>query len=269
MKNELIVVEQLPIIKATLAQLSVEIKEKVSRATSLIVNDETYKEVKQVRADLNKEFTELENQRKAVKQAIMSPYEEFEEFYKESVSNLYKEADAELKAKIDNVENQLKQEKIDELELFARQHIEVNCLDNIISFDRIPLNITLSASMKSLKDQILEFINKVDNDINLIELDEYSDEILLEYKKTLDYSKSKLEVIARHKQLEEIQKQQKEVQLQIDDNAKIVEKVEEITAPKEIIEDDEILTATFTITTTKENIIKVRNFLKEEGIKYD
>ena len=269
MKNELITVETLPVIKYHLEQLSVEIKEKVARATSLVVNDETIKEVKQVRADLNKEFTELETQRKAVKSAIMAKYDEFEEIYKKNVSNLYKDADAELKSKIDNVENQLKQEKIDELELFARQYIEVNNLEQIISFESIPLNITLSASMKSLKDTILEFINKVSNDIKLIELEEHSDEILLEYKKTLDFSKSKLEVIARHKQLEEIQNRQKEVQLQIDDDAKIVEKVEEITAPKEIIEDDEIITTTFTITDTKENIIKVRDFMKKEGIKYE
>ena len=269
MKNELITVETLPVIKYHLEQLSVEIKEKVDRATSLIVNEDTVKEVKQVRADLNKELAELEKQRISVKQAIMAKYDEFEEIYKENVSELYKNADIELKTKIDNVENQLKQEKYDELELFARQYIEVNCLDNIISFDRIPLNITLSASMKSLKDKILEFINKVSSDMQLIELEEYKDEILLEYKRTLDFSKSKLEVAARHKQLEELQQKKKEVQLQIDDDAKIIEKVEEITTPKEIIEDDEILTATFTITTTKQNIIKVREFLKEEGIKYD
>ena len=124
--------------------------------------------------------------------------------------------------------------------------------------------------MKSLKEQALAFIEKVANDLKLIELEEYKDEILLEYNKNgFDFTQSKLDVITRHKQLEEIQQKQKEIQLQIDDDAKIVEKVNEITTPKEIIDDSEILTATFTITTTKENIIKVREFLKKEGINYD
>ena len=268
MDNELIVVEQLPIIKAKLKQLSIEIKQKVDRANSLVVNDETVKEVKQVRAELNKEFNELEAQRKAVKNAIMLPYEQFEEFYKVSVSNLYKNADAELKEKIDNVENQLKQEKEEELREFVKQHCEANKIH--IEFEQIGLNITLSASMKSLKEQALAFIEKVANDLKLIELEEYKDEILLEYNKNgFDFTQSKLDVITRHKQLEEIQQKQKEIQLQIDDDAKIVEKVNEITTPKEIIDDSEILTATFTITTTKENIIKVREFLKKEGINYD
>ncbi len=267
--NELITIETLPVIKYHLEQLSKEIKEKVDKANALIVNDETVKEVKQVRADLNKEFTELESQRKAVKQAIMSKYDEFEEIYKENVSNLYKNADVELKNKIDNVENQLKEEKKEELELFAKEYIKVNNLENIMSFDDIPLNITLSASMKSLKEETKRFIEDVANDIELIKLEEYSDEILLEYKKTFDFTKSKLDVLTRKKQLEEIQKQQEERQLQFDEEEKIVEKVEEIVAPKEIIDDEDILTVTFKITDTKENIIKVREYMKKEGIKYE
>lgn len=267
--NELITIETLPVIKYHLEQLSKEIKEKVDKANALIVNDETVKEVKQVRANLTKEFNELESQRKAVKQAIMSKYDEFEEIYKENVSNLYKQADLELKTKIDDVENQLKQEKQEELELFAKEYIKVNNLENIISFDDIPLNITLSASMKSLKEEIKRFIEDVANDIELIKLEEYSDEILLEYKKTFDFTKSKLDVLTRHKQLEEIQKQQEERQLQFDEEEKIVEKVEEIVAPKEIIDDEDIITVTFKITDTKENIIKVREYMKKEGIKYE
>lgn len=268
MNNELITLEQLPIIKYHLEQLSVEIKDKVARATSLVVNDDTVKDVKQVRAELNKEFNELETQRKQVKSAIMSKYDEFEEIYKENVSNLYKNADAELKEKIDNVENQLKQEKEDELREFVKQHCEANKIH--IEFEQIGLNITLSASMKSLKEQALKFIEKVANDLKLIELEEYKDEILLEYNKNgFDFSKAKLDIVTRYKQLEEIKKQQQEIQLQINDEAEVVEKVEEITMPKEIIDNEELLTATFTITTTKENIIKVREFLKKEGIKYD
>ncbi len=268
MNNELITLEQLPIIKYHLEQLSVEIKEKVDRANSLVVNEDTVKDVKTVRAELNKEFNELETQRKQVKSAIMAKYDEFEEIYKENVSNLYKNADAELKQKIDNVENQLKQEKEDELREFVKQHCEANKIH--IEFEQIGLNITLSASMKSLKEQALAFIEKVANDLKLIELEEHKDEILLEYNKNgFDFSKAKLDIITRCKQLEEIKKQQEEVQLQINDEAEIVEKVNEIITPKEIIEDDELITVTFTITDTKENVLKVREFMKKEEINYD
>ena len=183
MNNELITIETLPVIKYHLEQLSTEIKEKVDRANNLVVNDETVKEVKQVRAELNKEFNELETQRKTVKQAIMQKYDEFEEIYKDNVSNLYKQADADLKEKIDNVENQLKQEKQEELELFAKEYFDINNIETIVNFDDIGLNITLSASMKSLKEQIIAFCEKISNDLKLIEVEKYKDEVLVEYKK--------------------------------------------------------------------------------------
>lgn len=268
MKNDLIIVEQLPIIKARLENLSIEIKEKVARATSLVVNDETVKEVKQVRADLNKEFAELETQRKQVKQAIMAKYNEFEKIYKKNVSNLYKNADAELKEKIDNVENQLKQEKEEELREFVKQHCEANKIH--IEFEKIGLNITLSASMKSLKEQALKFIEGIVNDLKLIELEEFKSEILLEYNNNgFDFSKAKLDVITRRKQLEEIQRQQEEKQVAEQKTQEVIETVEKILEPVEVIDDEDVITVTFTITDTKENIIKVREFMKKEGIKYE
>ena len=270
--NELIVLEQLPIIKATLENLSIEIKEKVDRVNSLVVNEETVKEVKQVRANLTKEFNELESQRKQVKQAIMQKYDEFEEIYKENVSNLYKQADADLKEKIDNVENQLKEEKKEELELFAKEYFDVNNIENIVCFDDIGLNITLSSSMKSLKEQIISFCEKIVNDLKLIELEEYKDEILVEYKKNLDFSKSKLEVITRHKMLEDLRKEADKIIQEELEEQKMVEKVEEVveelSTPKEIIEDEDVITCSFTVTGTKEQIKQIKNLIIELGVEY-
>ena len=270
--NELIVLEQLPIIKATLENLSIEIKEKVDRVNSLVVNEETVKEVKQVRANLTKEFNELESQRKQVKQAIMQKYDEFEEIYKENVSNLYKQADADLKEKIDNVENQLKEEKKEELELFAKEYFDVNNIKSIVCFDDIGLNITLSSSMKSLKEQIIAFCERIVNDLKLIELEEYKDEILVEYKKNLDFSKSKLEVITRHKMLEDLRKEADKIIQEELEEQKMVEKVEEaveeLSTPKEIIEDEGVITCTFTVTGTKEQIKQIKNLIIELGVEY-
>ena len=265
--NELIVLEQLPVIKYKLEKLSTEIQEKVDRVNNLIVNEDTVKETKQLRASLNKEFNELEEQRKEVKNAIMSKYDEFNEIYVKCVSNLYKDADAQLKEKIDNVENQLKKEKEDELREFVEQHCLANHIH--INFEDFGLNVTLSASMKSLKEQALAFINKVVSDLKLMEMEEYKDEIFLEYQKSYDFVSAKTNVIERHKQLEEIAKQQ-EVKKEIEEQEKKVEEViDEIIAPKELIEENEILEATFTIRATKEQIIKLKNWLKEEGVEYE
>lgn len=272
--NQIIILEQLPIIVERLDNVSKEVKEKVAKATSLVVTEDTVKEVKQVRANLTKEFNELETQRKNIKNAIMEKYNAFEEVYKEKISNLYKEADLQLKGKIDSVENQLKLEKEVELREFANQHIEANNLQNIIEFKDIGLNITLSASMKSLKDQILEFVNKVANDIKLIEMEEYSDEILYEYKKNKgNFVQCKMDVIERHRQLEEIKKQQEKQEEIKEQEQQVVENVEEvvedyITIPKELLEDEDLITVSFEVTGTKEQIKKIKDLIIELGVEY-
>lgn len=271
--NELVIVEQLPVIKQQLQIISDEVDKEINYALSLEVNEDSVKEVKNARTRLNKIKSTMEDKRKQVKNAVMNPYNEFEEIYNELVKNKLSNADTTLKEKIDSVENTLKQEKQEELELFAKEYIEFNNLENIISFDDIPLNITLSASMKSLKEEIKRFIEDVANDIELIKLEEYSDEILDLYINNeftnFDLTKSKLEVINRHKRLEKIQEQHKEVQLQIDEDAKIVEKVDEIVAPVEAIEDEDVITVSFKVTGTKEKIKQIKELIIKLGVEYE
>jgi len=238
--NELIILEQLPIIKAKLEQVSTQIKEKVDNATSLVVNEDTVKEVKKVRAELNKEFSELEIQRKQVKQAIMSKYDEFEEIYKDKVANLYKEADSTLKEKIDTIENELKDEKENELIDFFEEHQKANHLEGLVDYGDIGINVTISASMKSLKEQIKAFCEKVANDIKAMQTDEYSDEIWLEYKfsKLFDYAKAKTIVVERHRKQDEFKQQVAKVGEDIKQEEIIVNNIETmVSAPKEVVEE--------------------------------
>jgi len=265
--NELITLEQLPVIKYKLEQLSKEIKEKVDRVNKLVVNEDTVKETKQLRAELNKEFAELENQRKMVKNAIMQKYDEFEDIYKECVSNLYKNADSELKAKIDEVENQLKEFKRNELIDFFEQYKETYHLE-FINFDDIGLNITLSASMKSLKDQIKDFCEKIDKDIKLIQIDENKDKMMLEYLRNgYDYQKAKLTLIEEQKQLEELKQKMEQKQEIEEQEQKVVEQVEMVVPPKEIIQEEELLESTFTVRATKNKLKLLIEFMNNNGIE--
>ena len=276
-KNEIIVLEQLPIIKARLDFVSEKIKEKVQASLNLVCNEETVKDVKKVRADLNKEFQELEVQRKQIKNAIMEKYNDFETLYKEKISYLYNLADEKLKAKIWSVEDELKKEKEIELRGFVEEHCKKHNIN--IQFERIGLNITLSASIKSLKEQALSFIERVATDLKMIEMEEYKDEILLEYNSTLDFAKSKMLVIERHKQIEELQRQKEELAKKHEEEQKVVEKVEqvieeEITAPVELVEDEveeeqQMMVVAFQVTATVEQIRELKQWLKERNIQYE
>lgn len=267
MENELITIETLPVIRVHLEQLAVEIKEKVSKIEGLVVNEDTVKETKKLRAELNKEFKELESQRFAVKHAIMEKYDEFEKIYNECVKDIYGKADNDLKEKINSVEDKLKLEKENTLREFAEQHFKDKDIENIVKFEDIGLNITLSASMKSLKDKVLEFVDKVDNDLKLIQEEEYGNEILLEYKNTLDFTKAKTRVVERKKELEKLELQQefKEDKKALEQT--VIDQVDEITAPLEI--DEELYTVSFRVTGSKDKIRKIRDFIIELGLEYE
>ena len=56
MENGLIIVKQLPVIEDQLAAVKESITERVNQALSLVCTEDTYKDIKKVRAELNKEY---------------------------------------------------------------------------------------------------------------------------------------------------------------------------------------------------------------------
>ena len=211
--NELIIVKQLPIIEEQLKKASDEIDEKVKNAVALVCNEETIKIVKEVRATLNKELKEFEDKRKQVKSEIMKPYEDFESSYKKYISDKYKSADVELKNKIDTVENELKANKKAEIVNYFNEYLSSKNID-FVTYEQANINITLTASMKSLKEQTKNFIDKIVDDLNLIDTQEHKAEILVEYKQSLSVSQAITTVTNRFKAIEEEKaKQERDAEL--------------------------------------------------------
>lgn len=282
MTENLIVIKQLPQIEEHLKDLSTEIDVKVNNAKKLVCTEETVKTVKQVRADLTKDFKNLEEQRKTVKEQILAPYMQFEEVYKTYVSNKYKEADIDLKQKIDSTENELKKQKEQEIKDYFEEYKTANNID-FINYEQANINVTLTASKKSLKEQAKKFIDEIVDDLKLIETQECKEEILVEYKQNLNVSKSIQEVANRHKLLEEEKKRQEELknkqleeaQRQADMSIKIQELVTKnaldnfvIEAPK-IEEQEEILTLKFKVRGTRSKLRELKRFLEDGGYDYE
>ena len=269
-KKELIVVKQLPVIEEQLRSLSDEIDKKVSRALSLVVSDETVKEVKKVRAELNADFKDLEQKRKSVKEQVMNPYLQFEEIYKKYVTEKFKYADEELKKKISMVETEQLNAKSKEIKDYFEEYKVSKNID-FITFENANINITLSASNKSLKEQAKEFIDKVSDDLALIDSQEHKEEILIEYKKSLNVSLAITTVVNRYKELEELKKKQEVVEQQKQVEETTVAKVKEIlSAPVQIetTNQDEILEIAFKVRGSREKLKELVHFLKERGYEY-
>lgn len=275
--NEIVKIEQMPKVFSQLEKIGEIIKKKTSDLDKLECTEANKQEVKKRRTEINNTLALLEAKKKEIKNKLLEPYNVFEAKYNEECKEKLQNASSILTEKINAIEIQQKLEKEQELREFADEYFNHYMIKDVVKFEDIGLNITLSASIKSLKEQTKAFCERISNDLKLIDLEEYKDEIVIEYLKNLDFAKSKMIVIERHRQLEEIKKREEELKTQQEQEQEIVEKVEEVVEeikpPVEIIdveaqEVEEIFTATFTVKTTKAKLKALKNFMESEEIEY-
>lgn len=273
MDNQIIVIEQLPVISEKLKQIKAEVTEKVAVATALVCTEETVKEVKKARAELNADLKAWESKRIEVKNAIMKPYNEFEAVYKDCISDTYKAADKDLKAKIDSVESELKEKKSIEVREYFTEYLASKEID-FVTFEQAGVNVTMSASLKSLKEKVKEFADKIADDLQLIETQENKAEILVEYKKTLNVSQAITSVTSRLRAIEEEKKRQEEAAAKKAEMEKQREETKVTLTPPtieppKVEEPEEEYTLAFRVTATKPKLRELKQFLNERGYKYE
>lgn len=282
MDGNIIQVTQLPVIEEKLKQIQQEIKKKTETALSLDVNEETRKEIKKMKADLNRDFNDLEDRRKEVKRKILAPYDQFETIYKECVTDLFKEADRVLSERIHAVEEKLKQEKADNVQRYFSEYAKNAELEWLTS-GRARLSVTLSVSEKKLKEDVKSFIDKITEDVKTIRDMENSEEILVEYKKSLNLAEAILTVSNRKKEIETERKRMEEFTKNQTRSAETMQKVEaviqeeSVPVPEETAdpetpfdhEDEKIYEVTFTVRGTLHQLKQMKQFLQEGNYDYE
>lgn len=269
MIKDLIEIKQLPVIEEQLKNVSVSIDERVKSATSLVCTEETVKTIKELRAELNKDYKEYETQRKDVKEKILKPYNDFEDIYKKCISDKFRNADLILKGKIETVENELKAKKEQEVKDYFEEYKTANNID-FITYEQAKINVTLSASMKSLKEQAKAFIDQRIDDLKLIETQEHKAEILVEYKQILNVSNAITIVASRFKAIEEEKRKQEKLRKQ---------ELENISQPIEVKNeekpDDEFVIVpvkkeiTIKLNLYDEQLEQLKKFLNISNIEYE
>jgi len=197
MSTEIQLIQQ-PIIKHDLLNVGKAVTERILSLNleNLVATEETVKALKSLRAELNKEFDEYEAQRKAIKEAVANPYMEFEAVYKSEIQVKYKGAVELLKDKIAIVEDKIKSEKKENVIRYFNELCAVEKVD-FLTFDKLGIEINLSTSEKAYKEKCNEFVQRVQDDVLLIQVQQYAVEIMAEYKKTLNASKAITTVIER------------------------------------------------------------------------
>ena len=276
----IIVVKQLPVIEQQLIAIKNLFEAEVNSALSLECTEDTLQDVKKRRAELTKIFNALESKRKEAKKAILSPYESFEKIYQECVTEIYTPCDKKLAAKIKEVEDGLRAKKRANAEDYFKEYCISKQID-FLTFDRLGINITLTVSNKNLREQIKAFLDKVADELSLIETQEFSSEILVEYKSSLNVAQAITLVSNRHKAIEEEKRRKEAARIIAEEKEKVVANVEEAIAsvapPKadkiEIAENEKpapkVFKATFTVIGTLEKIKALKEFLVKGDYEYE
>ena len=278
--TELIKLVQLPVIEERLRSLGEDIDKKVNEAMNLVCNEDTVKAVKTVRAELNKQYQEFETQRKAIKTAIMEPYEAFEKVYKEFVSSKYTNADKDLKIKIDSVENELKSIKESDVKEYFDELAQSLNID-FITFEQINLKVNLSDSVKKLKEKVHKLLTKVSEDIKMIAtLDEdIRADVMAEFKSNgfnaanaaitvTERNRRKREEAENIRRAEEQRTAEAERVAQARAAAGVTVKAPEVKTPTEVTQ-EKLFSLKFKVTATKAQLMELKAFLTTGGYTYE
>ena len=201
-------VKQLPEFEEHLHLIKEEAEKRVADAMQMVVSEETVKTVKKVRAELNSEFSALEQSRIAAKKAVMEPYEKLEAIYKTCVTDVYGPANEQLGSKVADVENGLKEAKKEKVKAYFEECCVAANID-WLKYEQAEITVTLSASEKSLKEKAKSFVSRIASEIGLIETQEHADEIMVEYKQTLLLADS-IRLIQRRYEALQKEKEKKE-----------------------------------------------------------
>ena len=267
--SELLSIVNLFETENNLSSIAEKCKSKLEVAESMACTEVTKQAVKKLRADLNREFASYEAERKERTAEYEKPLKEFKKLYDEYISIPFKSADSALKTKIDEVETEQKNRKTKEIEEYAQELLDLYAL-NWLDLSRVMPNITLSASVTSLKKAVKTTIEKIKSDIDCIGVIDDSGEMFAEYMKCLDLATAKIAIERRKKAVEEAEKAKAVYSQNEEINEQAEEKIDMLIPPTVEEEEPEMekYTMTFTVVATIEQLKALKSYMVDNNIEF-
>lgn len=189
-----------PVISESLDSVRHQLESVLADVSRLPADDNSLKQVKAIRAELAKQFQEMEGQRKDVKQQVMEPYLQAEEKYKKAIAEPYRAADQQLKEWVDNYQDGMKAAKEAELREYFEELCAVHGVD-FLRFEQADVAVDMSMARQKEPRKAMEkleaFVLRVRADMNAIMDLDAAAEVLAEYRKILDLPEAILTVKRR------------------------------------------------------------------------
>lgn len=190
-------------------QLKSELANSLEKYKTLVVTEDTIKDGKSKKSDLNRLKKALDSQRIAIKNKCMEPYLPFEKNVKELTGMIDEAVDA-IDKQVKEFDEIKRQEKKQEIESIYAESI--GDLKSLLSLERLwnPRWMNVTYKIDDIENEIKQAASKVSNDIGIIKAMCAPCEVSMisEYIKTLDMSAA----LAEKSRYEELQKRIEERQ---------------------------------------------------------
>lgn len=282
----LIAITRLPEIKENLRSLRERWEQKAQDAAGLVCTEESVQSIKATRAEMRKEFDEADRQRKDAKDRYMAAWNDVEATWKECVVEPFSRADASYKSTIGDFENQLKAELREKLvsyfnELCAAEKIDFLTFDRALQKGGIKLGLAdaKAKTPRKLQDALANVVSQIALDVERISKIEDAAEIMTFYRISLDFG----DAVSRAQQLKQDIQREKEAaerrKATMERQAEAVKKAEAaatvaapvpVASPAPVQAEKVYPVFHFTVyNCTRTQLLKVREYLKQEGIQYE
>lgn len=252
--------------------------------------DDNIDQAKRDKASLNKAAKALNSKRLEIEKEFMKPFGEFKEVVTETVKLI-----GECSSKIDMVVKQNEQQYKDRKKSTIKTYFDgLNV--NLVDFNKVfkPEWLNKSASMKSVCNDIDAIFAKIENELSTLKgFGEDFDVLRTYYMDTLNIT-STIQYANRLKEQRERAKAAEEARIKAEEANRKEEEARKAAEAKQVksrpnnpftmaeqkaneqtpfsqsrTQQSELLTRAFKVTTTRENIIALGDFMNAKGIDFD
>lgn len=253
-------------------ELKAEIAERVQTYETIVYTDETIKEAKADRANLRKLAKALNDERIRLEKEYMKPFSEFKAQVNEVIGIIDKPV-AIIDQQIKRAEEEKKRDKETEIRaILALFHLPYDIDPNRLFSERW---LNASVSMSAIKKEIDEKVTKIADDLETLEgLEEYRDEAIHAYTKSLDLRDALAEQKRAKETAEKIARWHEDIQRMKDEQKGSLPDVtiEPVAAPEpekkpEAVEEGRWIS--FRVLVDLEKAKALRRFFDENGIRFE
>ena len=273
-------VKELSPIKFNYEEIKNWVIEKSKEYKSIVYTEDTIENAKTDRATLNKVTKAINDEKIRLKKEVLKPFEDFEKKCKE-LQGIMSEATNSIDSQIKSFEEKEQNKKREQIKEIFNTHI--GDFKDLISFETIFNSRWLNKtySIKNIEEEIKHIVVKTNNDFEVID-GQIKDEVINKQVKAYYFKniaeptvlgnslQEGLKIVEANKKLEEFKKQQ-EIKQENKNEIK-TEEVKVNTEKVEVIENNKITetieTINFRVWVTKEQKMKLREFLIQNNIKY-